>query len=633
MIICTLSKINLNINLGDMKKQLKNLKLIITKILYILNLFSIRILVLFFFILIEGGNFGLKAQRLSRDLNVDLLVNQVGYVTQAGKTCVTKGIIKGKFEVINLESQKVVYTGVLQPNPGDFGEYSVGDFSALTQEGHYYVKSDTLRSYPFQISKTIYQSPMNLIVGYFSLQRCGSSTTGYLSPCHLDDGVRLDNGKHQDVTGGWHDAGDLRKWVSATIYGMIGLSKTYELQDEKNKNREKILDELIWGNQYFLKMQEPQGYVMNFIGGEVKQNWDNNRWTDNNIGTEGGELRLIKPPAGKSPNEMLIFGSKDDRIIQTDPVDMVGQYNFITSEAIMVRITKTKDVNYSQKCLKAAIKCFDWCTKTNKDTNIDIIGASIQASIEMYKTTKQDIYKDFAVEKASQLKKLQANIQDSSVGGFFYTSSSDQEPYKNIWHGCLVFISLCDLIQTFPLHKDVTSWKEMIASYTNQYLLLMSQKNSFGIIPYGLYSKQDPGGNRKVGNYWYRYFMQPELSWWVGINANIASAGVGLVKAASILNDPKLKALAQKQLDWIIGVNPFNSSTFIGVGYNHPKQFINGSEFRPETPVLPGAVMNGLGGDNMDQPTIGHGNYNISEYWTPMVAYTIWLMAEISGSE
>ena len=74
----------------------------------------------------------------------------------------------------------------------------------------------------------------------------------------------------------------------------------------------------------------------------------------------------------------------------------------------------------------------------------------------------------------------------------------------------------------------------------------MSQKNSFGIIPYGLYSKQDPGGNRKVGNYWYRYFMQPELSWWVGINANLASSGVGLMKAASILNDPKLKQAGTK---------------------------------------------------------------------------------------
>ena len=102
---------------------------------------------------------------------------------------------------------------------------------------------------------------------------------------------------------------------------------------------------------------------------------------------------------------MLIFGAKDDRIIQTDPVDIVAQYNFITSEAIMARITNANNADYSQKCLTAAINCFDWCTKRKKETNTGIIGASIQAAIEMYKTTKQDIYKNFAVEQAAQLKK------------------------------------------------------------------------------------------------------------------------------------------------------------------------------------------------------------------------------------
>jgi hypothetical protein len=585
-----------------------------------------------FLILIPGGTLELNCQRLSRDLNVDLLVNQVGYVPQAGKNFVAKGKTNGKFKVIDLETQKVVLTGVIRPNPDDFGEYSVGDFSALTREGHFYIKSDTLRSFPFQISKTIYRSPMNLIVGYFSLQRCGSSTTGYLSPCHIDDGIRMDNGKHQDVTGGWHDASDLRKWVGATIYGMVGLSKTYELLDEKNPDRQKILDELMWGNQYFLKMQEPQGYVMNYVGGDVKKHSDSNRWTDNVIGKEGGELKFVKPTAGKSMNDMLLFGSNDDRVIRTDPVDSVAQYNFITSQAIMARITKAHNPDYSQKCLKAAIKCFDWCLKTVKETDAGIIGASIQAATEMYKTTKQDMYKNFAVEQASELKKLQVKKPEGGISGFYLTSLTNQEPYKDIWHGCLEFISICDLIQTFPTHKDVSAWREMIADYSGNYSSLMSQKNSFGIVPYGLYSKQDPGGNRKAGNYWYRYFMQPELSWWVGINANIASAGVGLMKAASILNDQKLGAIAQKQLDWIIGVNPFNSSTLVTVGYNHPKHF-PGSSFRPQTPVLPGAVLNGLGGDKADQPVIGTGNWQISEYWTPMVAYTLWLMAEISKTE
>jgi hypothetical protein len=105
-----------------------------------------------------------------------------------------------------------------------------------------------------------------------------------------------------------------------------------------------------------------------------------------------------------------------------------------------------------------------------------------------------------------------------------------------------------------------------------------------------------------------------------------------LLKASVVLHDPTLKAYAQKQLDWIIGINPFNSSTIEGVGYNHPKHF-PGSTFYPQTPVLPGAVLNGLGGDHNDQPSIGNGDWQISEYWTPMVSYTLWLMAELSKSE
>ena len=77
----------------------------------------------------------------------------------------------------------------------------------------------------------------------------------------------------------------------------------------------------------------------------------------------------------------------------------------------------------------------------------------------------------------------------------------------------------------------------------------------------------------------------------------------------------------------MLGCNPFYASTVVGIGHNHPPQFVNGGEFHPATPLLPGAVMNGLGGTMDDQPFIGDGVYNVSEYWTPMVSYTMWLMA------
>ena len=261
---------------------------------------------------------------------------------------------------------------------------------------------------------------------------------------------------------------------------------------------------------------------------------------------------------------------------------------------------------------------------------METIGASILAAIELYKTTGEARYKDFAINKAHELKELQVSKQTDGISGFFYTSQTNREPYKDIWQGPLALISLCNLAETFPAHPDVETWREMVRKYTVDYLEFFTRKNSFGVVPYGLFTQKDPGGNRKAGSYWYRYFMVPGQNWWVGVNANLASAGIGLIKAAKFLQNPELKYFAQRQLDWITGANPFNSSTVIGVGYNHPVRFINGVEFRPPTPVLPGAVMNGLGGDKDDMPYLHkENNYNQSEYWTPMVAYTLWLMGEI----
>ncbi len=597
------------------------------KIYYIQSNYGFLVLSMILFIHFSP----IQAQRLSRDYNVDILVNQAGYTPDASKICVVPGLLERGFEVVNTVTGKIAFKGNFIPIKGDFGEYATGDFSEVMATGSYYILSDTLRSYPFRISKNVYEQPMASIIDYFSRQRCGNSTAGYLTPCHLDDGVRMDNGKHQDVSGGWHDASDLRKWVGATIYGMLGIAKTYELYPQLGNH--KLLAELKWGNRYFLNMQEPEGYIMSYVGGDVQKHSDSNRWTDNMTGNyEEGEPYFTKPNAGKSNADMLIIGTKDDRVIRTTPLDLMGQYNFIASEAIVARIAKETDPDYSRRCIDAAEKCLIWCKKSDKDHNPGIIGASIQAALELYKTTGNVSHKEFAISQAALLETYQETGDEGGISGFFYNSREAQEPYKNISRGCVEFYAICDLIQEFPAHENVSEWKEMITSYARDYLKVFIASNSFGIVPFGLYTKEDPGGNRKIGDFWYRYFMQPELSWWVGINSNVAAAGIGLLKASAILNDDELKAYAQKQLDWIIGVNSFNSSTLIGTGYNHPEHF-PGSTFYPTTPVINGAVMNGLGGDSDDQPQIGGGWWQISEYWTPMVAHTLWLMAELTAAD
>ena len=82
-------------------------------------------------LLIVSINMGLSAQKISRDLNVDLLINHAGYTPGASKTVVTKGQINGKFDVVDISSMEIAYSGSLKTKNGDFGSYSSGDFSSL----------------------------------------------------------------------------------------------------------------------------------------------------------------------------------------------------------------------------------------------------------------------------------------------------------------------------------------------------------------------------------------------------------------------------------------------------------------------------------------------------------------------
>ncbi|MHB0961456.1 MAG: glycoside hydrolase family 9 protein [Pirellulaceae bacterium] len=575
------------------------------------------------------------AQTFTRDLRVDIAVNQVGFTPDAAKQCVLADADATSFEVIRTDTLAVVFTGPLVASGGDFGAALVGDFSEVRQEGTYYLKAGSSRSYPFRIAPDVYDDAIKMIARYFALQRCGPSTTGYLAPCHCDDAVRLDDGTRRDTTGGWHDASDLRKWVGATLHGMIGLGHVYA-RTESEPLRQQIREELQWGNRYFLNMQEPAGYVMSHVGGDALKHGDGNRWTDNVVGPEGGEAKTIAPLPGRSTSHLTVIGDKDDRVIKTDPLDRLGQYKFIIAQATVAHLVREDDPSYSTTCLEAAKRCYAWCRGSQwPEETTGNLGGALAAAVELYRATEQVDYQQDAIACAAALATLQIVEPidpQQRIRGFYRQGADKSQPHRDIWEGNWPLLGLCNLTELCPDHPDVGQWREAIRLHAREYLAAMSARNNFGIVPFGFFVGNDPGGNRRIGSYWYRYFMRPGEGWWVGINANVASAGIGLLRAAEVLDEPALRVTAQRQLDWILGSNPFCASTVEGIGHNHPPRFVNTAEFFPPTPPLPGAVMNGLGGTADDHPFLGDGIYHVSEYWTPMVAYTVWLMAELQHS-
>ena len=580
-------------------------------------------------------------QPLSRDMAISIAVNQVGYPTKAHKQCVLLYGTADSFHVIEAQTGETVYTAEFESAGGEFGNYKSGVFTKVTHPGRYYINTDTGRSYPFVISDDVYDAALNATLNYLQVQRCGRSTTGFLSPCHLDDGVRMDNGKHMDGTGGWHDACDVRKEVSGTIFGMIGLSHYYHAVTD-HALQSQILDELLWGNHYFLNMQEPDGYVMKGIGPTVLAHADNNRWTDNKIGEFGGDLRLVLPDTGRATDSMSIFGEKDDRIVNTDPAADVIQFNFVYAQALLTDIVQPYNPDYSQRCLRAAETCMTWCLQQNRADHIDEYGSLVRAAAALFQTTRDRRYRQLAVEYTDKILDLQVRTPDDSpVSGFFHGSESRPRPRTGSWVGDMPLLALCIMAETFPQHSKSEEWLDAVSLYTRRYLQVIAERNAFGFVPFALFN-DNPGSGRPLGDYWYRYFTpvrpldegEGETFWRVqarfaGTNSNTLSAAIGLIKAARLLDDPDLRDLAQQQLNWILGLNPVQAGTMEGFGYDVMKWFVNVNEYFPVTPRIKGGVMNGIAGTADDQPVRHDQSWQTSEYWIPHVGHAMWLFCEL----
>lgn len=586
------------------------------------------------------------SKTVSRDTQLSIHVNHLGYTPDASKRCILEGGEADTFHVRRLPGDEFSYEGELSATTGDFGSFSVGEFDAVSQPGTYYVRAGDARSYPFRIANDVYDDLIAGVVSHFGRQRCGASETGYLSPCHTDDGIRKDTGAYQDVTGGWHDATDLRKWVDATLHGLVGLVGLLERGVPWDGGHERVLEEIRWGNRYFLAMQEPDGHLLHNVGGDVLQHSDGNRWTDNEVQTDtrGLDPRLIEP-ADRDRDPVAVVGDGDDRIIDTKPAPAVAQYVFVATEAHIARLLADEDPEYAEMCLDAAKECFEWCLSEKLGTDVGrhvpenhrahpafecapagILGALARAAVSLYRKTEEDRYAETAAAAADRLVDLQAS--GGELTGFFIAGPGVDTPYRQIFKGQQPLLGLCSVVNHFDDRDRAERWREALERYVESYLGKVANRNVFGLVPYGAYEREDPGGDRRLGNRWYRYTMHPSHDWWVGINANVGAAGVGLLEAAAVLDDPSLAVRAQRQIDWVLGMNPQGSSTVQGFGYEQPEMFETNA-YWPDTPHSRGGVMNGLGGTESDEITRRDGAWQTAEYWTPMCGYVLWLAAEL----
>jgi hypothetical protein len=510
-----------------------------------------------------------------------------------------------------------LYTGELKKISTRWGPVWQANFSRFTTPGSYQIETDGQISVPFAIREGTYD---RIILGYLNFlraQRCGCAVFGVHPACHLDDGVLDSDGTALAVTGGWHDAGDFRKWMAFTLYHVEALLTLHERCNARLEQggiaAASLLDEVSWGNKFFHRMMTRNGQVYEDVAGGAapagsKLSYENDWWFENHPGCYGDA----------SDNRWTdnIPGSGDERRIRTTYNPLV-QWAFVHVQARASRFLPALE---AEVCLALARQAAAYGRSRGHDSRTLFLTAELRANLELLAAGALDVDRSALIAMAKKLIGRQAQLRDGLSG--YFTEAGGSDAFRSIAFAADPALALLRLWELRSLLQDDALAEQarlVVTHYIDRYLLADAASNPFGLTPYGVYFDpplrerqlfRDAGNGRGV-----RTFQHPFNSQGIvhGTSSVLASHAHLLAKAAVLFEHPAWRHAAERLLHWCLGNNTLNRSLFSGIGYRQPI----GYSYR--IPQLPEAMMVGFIGRPDDTPYLEESTaieWNTLEYWS-----------------
>ncbi len=487
------------------------------------------------------------------------------------------------------------------------------DFDSFDKEGTYYIDCTTgkgaVRSYPFKIESLLLErQTLSDVIYFFKEER--SSGQFDKADRHLPfDGKKKGT---LDAHGGWWDAtGDYGKHLSHlsfstyfnpqqipfTVYSLL---KSHELLDttgvhEFARYKTRLLDEAMFGADYLVRVKDPQASFYRSI-------------------STGGVNQV--PSERKVAGEMKRFG-----IYQTNTQDRGGMLEQANNEmdyevsyrsgggvaiaalALASRFPVSGEYT-STDYLKAAEDAFAFLEKNNlkmvNDGKENIVDdyCALTAATELYKATKKEQYKQAANRRA---KNLTARMVSNGPYPNYWRADDGTRPFFHASDAGLPVVSLLYYLQIADPGIKMEVLDVVRKSLQHELAVTAEVSNPFG---YGRQFVQDKEGNKHTA------FFFPHNSdaapWWQGENARLASLAAAARLARPHFKDDaqfslQLDAFGANQLNWILGLNPYDSCMLYGVGHNNVDYlFFDSWEFTN----APGGISNGITSGFRDEDDI-----------------------------
>ncbi|MBE6107786.1 MAG: hypothetical protein E7192_04025 [Erysipelotrichaceae bacterium] len=475
-------------------------------------------------------------------------VNQVGYLPESQKLAVFRYNSGDWFDVIDVNTNEVVYTGQITgrtDNPDADEVNYTGDFSAVTTPGRYRIVSQINgRSVEFVIGDQLYADLLKDSLKMITLQRCGVCLDESIAPgfehesCHHTLAKGYSSWSDLDVTGGWHDAGDYGRYTLTAVKTMSDLLLAYTVYPESFSDEmglpesgngiPDVVDEAIVGLDWLMKMQNSWGGVYTAA-----------------VTTQFADFVL----PDQDQQQLWLLDEEN-----TSTASASGAF------AMGYLVIKEFDEEKAEKYLECAIKAYD--------TAVALRG-------------QQD----------------KKNPKEISAGD--YGNSSDED--EIYFASALLYVATHEVQYLNEIKSALTASMnlfglsyDVFSGYGSYFLLKDEQFKTTRAYPV-LYNQMAVHGQNLVwDNVNDGYHLTVDSYHW-GANMDVANNAMMMLLIHDIEPSDDLWNCAFEQLSYLLGKNSINTSFVSGYGTNYPKQ-IHHRIAEVNDIILTGALVGGPDG-------------------------------------
>jgi len=506
----------------------------------------------------------------------------------------------------------------------EFTEFSgYGEFYILISVGRVVVRSEE-----FEIRDNPYlTNTLTEVLSYFTSQRC----EGIYDQADRHMSFFGAREERVDVHGGWYDAsGDVSKYLSHLSYAnymnpqqipLVVWSLLYSFKlvtQQKTVNwkylPERIISEALFGADFLVRIQDKAGYFyMTVFDG----------WTMDINKREICSYSTIK-------------GIKSEAY---EASFRQGGGMAIAALAGMSGMRRSGEFD-SQTYLEAAKKGFRHLEENNtrylddgKENIIDDYCALMAAS-ELFLACGEEDFLRAAVFRAENL--INRISRDQSFDGWWCADGQGERPF---FHASDAGLPVMALLRFMDIEHPMVDRTAVLRAVRKSLEFELSITNEVSN-PFG-YARQYVKAVDESRKSAFFFPHQNESGyWWQGENARLASlCTVGSLASRYFKAEKEivsaLRKYAQDQLDWILGLNPFDRCMLHGKGRNNPEY----TKFNLKN--RPGGICNGITSGYDDEqdieflPSRYRGNlgqnWRWTEQWLPHAAW--YFLAVCAGAE